>query len=243
MSVQVGKVERGRTWLPVSYNGNETRFAYPTFQGTHQEVFTAINQEKGLRPAEGIELALLVHGAYSNQEPEWASIKQDAFVSNYTRVPTRNLWLPNGFVSVDGKVEKELRGVLVERDVKGLGLSTRMNTPDLKEWKLINGIYVSPDTTQQFVPESAYSPDFENDGFAIATLTQKGAHIFSQTARDYNKVPTTWKVDVTKISKPEQRVSLLNEYAGLFLCDGGWDGGGDDRGFGVFDSSRSGASA
>lgn len=43
----------------MEYGGEEIRFAYPPVKGTHQECFEAINKDPELRPAEGLELALL----------------------------------------------------------------------------------------------------------------------------------------------------------------------------------------
>ena len=238
-NISLGKVERGRIWLPVSYAGNEIKFAYPSVRGPHQECYKAISKDKELVPAEGLDLTLLTFGAYNGKEPEWEDIRQNAFVYNYTRVPSRNLWLPAGTILVDKKIESDLAGVLIERDVKGLGLSTIMEVPDLKSWKQVDGIYVSPDRNQQFIPTSAYSDKFENDGYAKATLTQEGAELFAKTAKDAGKQPRTRKVDVNSITKPEQRVSLLGEDDDrLYLYGNSWGNAWDSHAFGVSKSGE-----
>ena len=234
----VGKAESGLRRLPVSYNNTQTSFAYPPVCGKHKEVFTKLNQDKEVRPAEGIELALLAYAAYTNNQPEWQDIRKNAFVASSTRVPARDLWLPSGYVTVDGKVEEGLSGVLVERDVKGIGLSSKMQVPDLKDWKQVNGIYVSQDSNSKFVPISAYSDKFEEDGFAIATLSQEGAEIFAKAAYNTLKKPDTWKVDVASIKRPDQRVSMLCGGDNWLYLDGFWVGDWElARGFGVSTAS------
>lgn len=57
--IVISQKEIERMWLLVSYAGEETRFAYLPVRGTHQECFKAINADRELQPAEGIELALL----------------------------------------------------------------------------------------------------------------------------------------------------------------------------------------
>ncbi|MDP1695329.1 MAG: hypothetical protein Q8L29_00245, partial [archaeon] len=74
-NIETMPAERGRTWLPVR-NGNQVvRFSYPAFRGTHQECFEAIGKDKELKPAEGVELALLVHSAYTGKD-EWEDVKK-----------------------------------------------------------------------------------------------------------------------------------------------------------------------
>ena len=221
---------KGRTWLQVRNGDNIVKLAYPPVAGTHQECYQAIAKDKELRAAEGVELALLTHGAYTGKD-EWKDVKQTCFQSNYTRTPNRVLWIPKDSI----KGDKSLCGVLVEKDLEGKGLSTKMEVPaDFSDWKEQNGIYVKGDLT--FVPKDKYTLDEikEGDGFARAILGDEGASIFVKTARDANLKPYNWGIDVSDISKPEQRVTLLFEGSfRLDLCGLNYLDSGDSRAFGV----------
>jgi hypothetical protein len=246
--VEILPVERGRSWLPIRYSGREVKVAYPPVQGTHEQCFQAINKDPELRPAEGLELALITAGAYNGIEPEWQSIRQNCFVSNYTRVPIRNLWIPKNTF----KEDKSLSGVLVERDVKGKGLSTKMQVPDLSDstnWQQNDsGIYISKDKNKTFIPSDKYKlgehtqKSFAKDGYAITVLTPEGAELFAKTAYDAGKTPWIWGINVSDISDPEQRVSLLYEDVGRLDLGGYvWYDVRNYRAFGVF-SKTGGAS-
>ena len=221
----------GRTWLQVRNSDNIVKLAYPPVAGTHQECYQAIAKDKELRPAEGVELALLTYNAYTGKD-EWKDVKETCFQSNYTRTPNRVLWIPKGFI----KGDKSLCGVLVQKDPQGSGLSTKMEVPaDFSDWKEQNGIYVKGDLT--FVPKDKYALDEmkENNEFAGAILGEEGVGIFVKTAKDANLKPCNWGIDVSDISNPEQRVTLLDEYCyGLRLCGGYCGDYRYDRAFGVF---------
>lgn len=222
----------GRTWLEVGYGDQVVRFAYPAFKGTHQECFEAIGKDKELRPAEGVELALLAHEAYAGKDEQWKDVKQTCFQSNYTRAPNRTFWLPKGLI----KGDKSLCGVLVEKDLKRKGLSTKMEVPvDLSGWKEQNGLYVKDDST--FVPVDKYNLGEmkENDRFTRAVLGNEGVPIFIKTAKDEKLTPYNWGINVNDISEPVQRVALLYEYCGGLILGGGsgWGGGAGGRAFGV----------
>ena len=222
MEIETMPTIRGRTWLQIKHGDNVVRFAYPPVAGTHQECFGKIAEDNELRAAQGVELALLTHGAYTGND-EWKDVKKTCFQSNYTRTPNRVLWIPKSFI----KGDKSLSGVLVEKDSEGKGLSTKMEVPaDFSDWKEQNGLYVKRDLT--FVPKDKYALDEikEDDGFARAILGDEGASIFVKTARDANLKPYNWGIDVNNISKPEQRVALLGEGScrlalyGYFCSDG-----------------------
>lgn len=226
--------EGERIWLPISYNGNTTRIAYPAFTGTHQRAFEAIGKDRALVPAQGLDLALIAHGAYSGKSPEWKDIRQDAFVINYIRSPTLNIWIPKGFIKGDAN----LSGVLVQKDLNGKGLTDKVNVPDLNKFKQEDsGLYVSADAI--FVPSDKYKlgghtvDSFSKDGIALATLTPEGAELFAKTAIDAGKTPYIWGIDTNTIANPEKRVSLLDESEGRFYLIGLWGVGRDGRAFGV----------
>lgn len=232
--------ERERTWLTTGYNERIIKFAYPPVQGIHQSCFEAINADPELRPAEGLELALLTAGAYNGTEIEWKSIRQNCFISNYARVPVRNLWIPENTFE-----DKALSGILVERDVNGLGRSTAMQIPNLSDsinWRQNDkGIYVSTDGNLVFVPKEKYSlgehtkETFAKDDYAITVLTLEGAELFAKTAYDAGKKLWIWGIDVSSIKSPEQRISLLDEYGGWLGLDGDyWYDDRYGRAFGVF---------
>ncbi len=223
------KPSKGRTWLTAEYKGQEINFAYPGFEGSRRKVFEEINSNNELRPAEGIELALLSYCAYEGNGHEWKAVR-DSFLLDHVLFPSRNLWIPKGQIPTN----ENLSGVLVERDTGGSGLSTRMSVPDISTWILTEeGLYISPDKRKIFAPKSSYSEEFEKDGFAIATLTVEGARLYNlasgianngfndipeEIRKDYiknrpgvipTKKATTIKVDVDKLAQPDQRTSNL----------------------------------
>jgi len=209
----------GREWLTCSYKGKERRFAFPPVRGTHSDCYQAIKADSEIVPADGLDLALLAQGAYTQDTSRWQKVK-NCFVSAYVRAPMRGLWIPHGH---------DLAGVLLEKDFEGKGRQTKMQLPkDVSGWKKgDNGIYVSSDGKQTFVPEGSYElgkhtkNSFAKDGFATAVLTAEGAEIFVRTAVDAKKTPWTWGYQVKDISEPVQVVAVLYE------VDGGLDLGGD----------------
>jgi hypothetical protein len=198
--------EGGREWLISNHRGTRRQYSYPPVQGTHRECFIGLANDSEVVPAEGLDLALIAKGAYSQRTKRWADVKQRAFVSGYTRIPVRVSWMP---------VSHELAGAVVERDLQGNGRLTKMVVPsDVSSWKKNSaGLYVSPDGNQTLVPAGKYSAGQinEKDSLLIAHLGQEGAEMFVKTAVDEGKVPYSWVVDINKISSPEQRVSGLVE--------------------------------
>jgi len=231
-NVKIMPAERGRTWLPVKCGSDIVKFAYPPVKGTHGECFEAIAKDKELKPAEGIELALLAYSAYTGKD-EWASVKQDCFRANYVRTPNRILWIPKGFI----KKVKSLSGVLVERDLDGKGLSTKMKVPsDFSSWKEKDGLYINKGLT--FVPKDKYNfgEMTEKDGFARAILSEEGVPIFIKIAKDAKLVPYNFGINVAEINEPAQRVALLGGLSGRLDLNGyDWDDDTNCRAFGVRD--------
>ncbi|MEK6889436.1 MAG: hypothetical protein AABW80_05010 [Nanoarchaeota archaeon] len=230
--IEYSEVAPSRGWLKAKSGDREVSFAWPSFQGTHQDCCQAIAKDKELVPAEGLDLAILTNGAYSQNTPQWTSVKGN-FRSNWVRAPNRSLLIPAGHF----KGDKQLAGILVERDLKGNGLSTKMQVPDLYDWKQNDsGIYISPDRNASFAPSSSYEgKSFEKDGVAHIHLTSEGAELFAKTAKDAGLKPYNWLAQRMKeITSTEQRVSLLGECVGRLGLDG-FDWGGDRYGpaFGV----------
>jgi len=221
--------ETGREWLTYSHKGKEGKFAFPPVRGTHQKCYQAINADSEIIPAEGLEIALLTQEAYTQNTPRWEKVREDCFVKRYIRAPMRLSWMPHN---------SELAGAIVERDLEGRGLLSKMNLPvDISNWKKNeSGLYVSPNENQIYVEKARYSLGEinENDGLAIAYLGREGAEIFVRTARDNKKVPYSWGLNIKDIKQPEQRVVVLGENGGR-LCVDGLNWGGYDYGcaFGV----------
>jgi hypothetical protein len=223
--------------LTCEYNSQTIRYPVPPAQGSHQKCFSKINACAELRPAEGVELSLLVQGALeADVLPGWKKVRKDCLTRSYVRIPKRILWIP--LQNSKGK-KNELAGVFVERDLEGNGLSTQMNVPEnLDGWKEENGIYRLGELT--FVPRWRY--DFDNfnkksfscDGLAIALLTEEGAEIFARTAYDSKMPIKKFGEDITEIKKPEKRVPIFLEGSLdiLFRCDS-FDRGCDGYAFGV----------
>ncbi|MBI2631825.1 hypothetical protein HYW75_02375 [Candidatus Pacearchaeota archaeon] len=233
------EVQRGRTWLTTKYNNVLVKFAYPPVQGTQQECFTAINHDTELRPAEGLELALLTYGAYNGKESEWQDVRKDCFQGGYTRVSVRNLWIPKKTFSFD----PSLSGVLVENDLQGECFINKMQVPDLSNsdvWvQNEEGVYVSKNENSKFIPESKHKlgehtkDTFAKDNYAQTKLTPEGAELFAKTAFDKGKKLWIYGVDINSISSPVQWASVLGEDS-YRLGIGVWVDNRYYRAFGVF---------
>ena len=211
-------------WLTYEHNGREGAFAFPPIQGTHRNCYQKMKADSDVVPAEGLDLAILTEGAYTENTPIWQNVKADCFVSRYVRAPVRVLWVPHG---------NDLAGVLLERDLEGNGRKTKMKLPkNIDGWKKgENGVYESPDKNQIFVSEGSYKigkhtkNSFAKDGFVTAVLTAEGAEIFARTAANAKLAPWTWGFDVKDIKKSEQRVVYLSENGDwLNLSGDGWGG-------------------
>jgi len=225
------------TRLLVVYDGKRVEFAYPPIMGHHQECFEAIKADGELRASEGVEMALLTHGAY-NGEGLWNSVRK-LFRESYVRAPQRFLWIPKGTLE-----DKSLSGVLVERASEGLGSSDKIEIPNLTEWRQNErGVYVSSGGNQVFIPKDRYklrdhnANSFANDCFAVSVLSFKGAEIFAKTAVDAGLIPNILGLDVDSLQNPDQRVCLLKECSNR-LGFHVWDNYRDGRAFGVFKSPR-----
>ncbi len=210
-------VERkeGRVLLPIKYGSQEVRFAYPPVEGTRQEDFRAIGNEMELRPAYGLELALFARGVYQGLEQEWKDIRQNFFIKKYTQASYRLLLIPAGHIPSDSS----LSGVLIERDVKGIGLSEVIQVPHLANgWRETEGVYrpTSSNVEVVFVSRKAYAEKlFEQDGIVHAHLTPEGAEIFARTAVDADKKPINWiSRRMIELNRLEQRISVLGDYGG-----------------------------
>ncbi len=223
----------GREWLTCRHDGVARQYAFPPVQGTHRDCYQALKEDSEVVPAEGLDLALIVNGAYTQDSKRWASVRKDCFVNRYTRSPTRMLWVPKG---------NELAGIVLERDLEGKGRTSEMRLPkNIDGWKKgENGIYTSPDNQLTFVPAESYKlgehskGSFAKDGFATAVLTAEGAEIFAKTAVDAKRTPWTWGIDISDISKPEQRVvDLVEGDVRLSLVGSSWGDSGNGYAFGV----------
>ena len=179
----------GGSWLTYSHNDRDGAFAFPPIQGTHRNCYQAIKEDSEIVPAEGLDLAILTEGAYTQETPSWQKVKANCFfIDKYIRAPLRVLWVPNG---------NDLAGVILERDLEGLGGTTDMKLPkNIDGWKKgENGIYESPDKNQIFVPAGSYKigehtkNSFAKDGFATAVLTTEGAEIFARTVTNAKLKP------------------------------------------------------
>ncbi len=234
----------GREWLTCKHDGKTRLYSFLPVQGTHQDCYQALKKDSKVVPAEGLDLALITNGAYTQKTKRWASVRDDCFRDRYVRSPTRVLWIPK---------KHELAGIVLERDLEGKGITTTMEMPlTIDGWKKgDNGIYTSPDSKLTFVPAENYKlgkhnkGSFAKDGFATAVLTAEGAEIFARTAVDAKLTPWTWGFDIKYILEPEQRViGLDNDNKGLGVNGGSWSGYGYGYGgyaFGVSITSEASA--
>jgi hypothetical protein len=214
----------GREWLSCRHKGVERRYAFPPVQGTHRDCYQALKEDSKVVPAEGLDLALIANGAYTQKSKRWTKVRKDCFVSRYanTRSPTRMLWVPE---------YNELAGIVLERDLEGKGRTSEMKLPEnIGGWKKgDNGIYASPDNQLIFVPAGSYKlgehskRSFAKDGFATAVFTAEGAEIFAKTAVDAKRTPWTCGISIDDISEPEQKVVDLDEHGDkLYLLGVSW---------------------
>ena len=126
--------ERGKIWLPVRYGDRVISFLYPPVQGTHEECFHTLNQDQEVIPADGVELALIARGAYTQNAEEWQDVRKNCFEQNGTRAPVRLVLTPEGYFPKD----KRLSGVLVEKELNGNDLKTTIKL--MKPWNSLNYI-------------------------------------------------------------------------------------------------------
>jgi hypothetical protein len=228
----------------VDSKGVRKNLLYPPVQGTHPDCFKELAKRKAVI-LEGNDLTRVAEDAYTQNTPVWKAIKANQFVNGYTRIPVRMSFNPS---------KKEpcpiFPGVLVQRDLKGIGLTAPFIVPstDSDEWVKRDRIYVHK-TGIIYVPEGEYflgehkKGMFEKDGLAIAVLEEEGAQRYEQTGRD-NKLPLkSWGVDITKINQPLVRVGVLNEFGGRLNLYCYFDGSySDGYAFGCVLASAGGAS-
>ena len=216
------KQELGRWWVKARDGGIETHYHYPPVQGPHRYCFQTITSDPELRPAEGIELALLVSGAYyernyykSRNIPEWADIRAEGF-SRGIRVPFTFLLTPKGHCPIDRK----LAGILVEKDLKGRGLQPDRSFP-ADGWTEKEGVYVLGDLT--FVPEDKYTNRttmVETDGLARVVFSDRGASIAIDAVSYMGDVPYNFFPDVKQLDAPLPLVGILLGSGGSFELSG-----------------------
>ena len=207
--------------LRAQRGGKVIRFAWPPYKGAHPDCYRTFKGSTTLAPAEGLDLAVLTHGAHNQDTPLWKKAELKFSYRSYVRTPHRCLLIPSGNI----KGDPCLSGILVERDVEGNGLNTIMNVPDLSSWRQNDdGVYVQHDNSYSavFVPSTSYEGrSFEKDGVAHAHLTPEGAELFARTARDAGLDPYNWLAHrVNKIKSPEQRVSLLSKLKDMLYLGG-----------------------
>jgi len=227
----------GRSWLTCNYNGRVREYAYLPVQGTHKKCYSAINSDQEIVPAENLDLALITNGAFSRDTPQWNDVKDKCLIKYYTRAPIRLLWMPE---------KHELAGIILENDLEGEGLSTKMNIPNINGLTNEDGIYVNSDRSVIFVPAEAYklgkhnATSFERDGFSRAIFTGEGAEIFAKTAVDNKRTPCTFGIDISKIREPTQRVPVFGDCGAdrLNLNGNNWNGSNSGFAFGVKKSAK-----
>ncbi len=227
--IKYSYIPPSRGWLVVENDRGETRFARSPFRGTHRACYQAIARCRDLVPADGLDSAILVAGAYDKENEnhkQWQSVKAN-FIGNKVRMPRGVLLIPAGYI----KGDKKLEGVLVEKDWQARGIDDTLVVPDLSNWKQNDaGIYVPKVKGYEavFVPSTAYKgKSFEKDGVAHAHLTSEGAEIFAKTARDKGLEPYNGFADMMKeISFPGRKVSSFTEDGDrLYLNGSSWSGG------------------
>jgi len=220
----------GRSWLTCEYDGKIRAYDYPPIQGTHQECYSVINADSEIVPAEGLDMALITHGAFSSQSAQWQDVRNRCFGQNYVRIPNRLSWIPD---------KCNLAGIFMERDIRGEGLSVKINVPDVSRWKDENGIYINGDKSIIFVPRGQYrlgehtAKSFESDGFSRAIFGDEGAEIYAKTAVDNKRTLWIFGIDISSINKPKGSVPLLESGDGYKLNLYGYDIGGKNFAFGV----------
>jgi len=233
--IEFGELSQ-REWLTCNYNNQNVWFAFPPAHGTHKEWFESITSDKELMPAAGLELVLLLKGAHTLDTEKWKDVK-DQFSSKYIRFPTRLTWIPEN---------SGIAGVLIERDLYGVGLNSSTDFPkkeDLKNWEKNEqiGIYISREKNQFFIPEGSYNLGRvnENDAFLVACLGGRGAKLFVKTAIENGKIPCTGGIDISKIDEPKQRVVAFGDSGNEWIVNGEiWPSTSYGYAFGVSRSQR-----
>ena len=201
-------------YLSVKDGEREIKYPVPFVRGTHEEAFKQIADNPNSRAAEDIELSYIVDGAFKAETPGWAKIRDGVILSNSLRNPKRLLYLPkrissNPFSDFNG-------GVIVQRDIKGLGVSGQFDYDANGEWEEQDGIYVNKKDEMIFVPASMYkggehtSKSYSKDGLVRAlTGGEESAEILVKAAIDNKRKPWLWALDVSELENPEIRVPAL----------------------------------
>lgn len=209
-------------------------YKLPFFRGTYPDSFARLNADSEVRPAENEELVYIFQEAFKAQTAGWKKVLNEVIKPSYLRNPKRLAYLPIKQSNVPFEPAFE-GGVIVQRDVKGLGVSVPIPYRTVQgEWKEKDGIYINESAEMIFVPASKYKAgdhtpkSFVKDGLVRALLGgEESAERFREVAVDNKRVLRLWALNSKDISKEELRVADL--------CDGSGGGlgvAGDDIGVG-----------
>jgi hypothetical protein len=241
--------EVGRTWLTCEYGERTIEYAFPPVEGDYQHCFEELRWEEGLRPAEGLEIPLLVLGAFRMPNLLYWNEVRKKITNEYLRNPRRIFWVPEQ----DGEGRKnELTGAFVERESQRPLISiyqdaNQIEVPkNIDGWKEENGIYYNEDLI--FVPVGKYKlgehtqDSFAKDGLAIALLGKDGAELFAEIAHNHGRRPYISGEDVKKRREPFVDVSAVSDYGNndllalattSFGCASHWPHNKEGYAFGV----------
>src|SRR3989338_2872022 len=75
LSGKFGYIPPSRAWLTYKNEKQIKRFSMPV-RGTHSECYQQLSQDLEVVPADGLDLALIVEGAFSEKQ-EWQKIRQE----------------------------------------------------------------------------------------------------------------------------------------------------------------------
>lgn len=199
-------------------------YKLPFVRGTHEEVFSRLNADLEVRPAENEELVYIFQEAFKAQTAAWKKVLNEVVKPSYLRNPKRLMYLPTKKSNLPHENAFE-GGVYVHRDVEGLGMSVPILHGEAEgEWKELDGIYVNKSAEIIFVPASKYKTgdhtpkSFVKDGLVRALLGgEESVERFAKVAVDNKKLLKLWALDPKDISKEELRVSDLCYFRGSSL--------------------------
>ncbi|MBU3940592.1 MAG: hypothetical protein KKH88_01555 [Nanoarchaeota archaeon] len=230
MTKQTPRVEIGRIELIVDYEGKDLAFVHP-LQGPndYQTVGKGI-LARNLTIPTGSQIASLIQGAYSSEEPEFKEV-QNIMRNKWLWVFNRNLWTPEG--------------VYVVNDPEVIGMSQPLDVDNLRSKLIVEDVYgirASEDGNIRFAPKDSYrlgehtKESLTDDSFMIASFGKAGAEVLADFSTKFRYKPAVWGVDVQEGQDNVQRVSALNSGRGLnsrLYVDGGSHGGRGGCAFGV----------
>lgn len=228
MAEMQSRITRGETTIEVPCNDKYVSFVHPSSAPNNYRNAFAEVIAKGLKPANGDEMASLLYLAYCElpNEPESKDIK-GIMRSRWLWVANRNIWTS--------------QGVYVIQDEKGQGRNAEFYINQLekavKNAEVINDVRFSKDRKVRFAPRKTYesgeqtADEFAKNGFIIASYGKEGAEKLKEVAKTFSYKPHVWTLDT---STPEQRVSALCGYGGgLVACGVKFDVIDNGRAFGV----------